>query len=138
MNNKARNNKPNKLKKLYEKPIDKLTFDELIFFAQALDENHLKMNVEDFFERNPKFAASFIKKYREHVRKVCPDANTNKAINKNNLMGANVNNTFENFIEGNDPNNIERTPPEVVNKSGGKRKKYKKKSKKKLKVQLKK
>ena len=104
---KANNNRNKKLKALYEKDVNKLTFDEIVFFSQALEDNKLKLSTEEFFERNPKFAASFIKKYREHVRKVCPNANIN------NRMGANVNNTFKNFNEGGN----------VMKQNGGRRKK---------------
>ena len=135
MNSNTNNHK--KLKKLYEKPVNKLTFNEIVFFAQALEDNKLKRSTEKFFEDNPKFAAVFIKKYREHVKKVCPNANLNKAFDKglnvNNLMGANANNTFKNFNEGNEPKR-ERNPPVIIeeagillNQNGG----YKKKSRKK-------
>ena len=109
-NKNTKMNNSNKLKKLYEKDIDKLTFEEFVFFTHALDDNYLKRSAEGFFERNPKFAASFIKKYKEHVKKVCPDANINR-INKskNNLMNKNKNNKSEKSIQGNKQDE-EKTP----------------------------
>lgn len=128
----------NKLERLYTIPIDQLNNKNLEILDSAIDDNKLKTSVESFFERNPEYAAHYIRKYKEYVKGKCPNINkpsnqhANKTTNKNNRktnnnagnnVGNNAGNNVGNNVGNNEGNNAGNNF--LNNQEGGKRK-YKK------------
>jgi len=128
----------NALQRLYTVPINQLRNKDLKLLSQAIDDNKLKTSVEDFFERNPKFAAHYIRKYKEYVKKRCPNLNKNNAKNGN--RNGNRNTTINLITEAslsppvkntNNKENINNGIPNFSNaQEGGKRRKRKSSRKK--------